>query len=387
MSTRIRVSAATPYDVVVGQGTTSELSHLLGDDVRRVAVVHPAALGQRARDLRSMLGRDQLDVHLLEVPDGEDAKAADVLQFCWRVLGDAGFTRSDVVVGLGGGATTDLAGFVAATWLRGVRFVNLPTTVLGMVDAAVGGKTGINTAAGKNLVGAFHEPVGVLCDLDVLSTLSGPELRSGLAEVVKCGFIADPTILDLIEHAGAATVLDPTSPILAELVAKGIEVKARTVAADLHETTGLDHASGGSDDSIGREALNYGHTLAHAIEREEHFGIRHGEAVSIGMVFVAELARRHDRIDDDLLSRHREVLSSLSLPTTWAGAFTPLLEAMRLDKKTRGDQLRFVVLDDLARPGILAGPDEQVLRESFTALAGGGAGPWSADAHGGGSRR
>lgn len=371
MSARVRVSAASPYEVVVGQGATSELASLLGDDVRRVAVVHPPALAARAQALRGVVGRDQLDVHLVEVPDGEAAKVADVLQFCWRVLGEAGFTRSDVVVGLGGGATTDLAGFVAATWLRGVRFVNLPTTVLGMVDAAVGGKTGINTSAGKNLVGAFHEPVGVLCDLDVLTTLSGAELRSGLAEVVKCGFIADPSILELVENAGAATVLDPTSPILAELVTKGIEVKARTVAQDLHETTGLQHAAR-EGDSIGREALNYGHTLAHAIEREERFGIRHGEAVSIGMIFVAELARRYGRIDDDLVARHRDVLSSLALPTTWAGAFSPLLSAMRLDKKTRGDQLRFVVLDDLAQPGILAGPDEQVLRSSFDALACGG---------------
>lgn len=363
MTTRLQVRSGAPYEVVVGHGVSSGLGALLGEDVRRVALVHPRALRERAAAVRSDLGSDQLDVHLLEVPDGESAKGADVLQFCWRVLGDAGFTRSDVVVGLGGGATTDLAGFVAATWLRGVRFVNLPTTVLGMVDAAVGGKTGINTAAGKNLVGAFHEPVGVLCDLDLLTTLPGAELRSGLAEVVKCGFIDDPSILELIENAGTATVLDPTSPILAELVTKGIAVKARVVAGDLRER------GGAGDGDVGREALNYGHTLGHAIEREEHFGIRHGEAISVGMVFVAELARRHDLIDDALVQRHREALSSLSLPTTWAGAFAPLLAAMRLDKKTRGDQLRFVVLEDLARPTILAGPEESVLRESFEALA------------------
>lgn len=373
MTTRIRVETAAPYDVLVGSGVSSRLSALVGDDVRRVAVVHPAVLAGRAARLRAELldavaGR-ALDVHLVEVPDGEAAKTAAVLQYCWGVLGDAGFTRSDVVVGLGGGATTDLAGFVAASWLRGVRFVNLPTTVLGMVDAAVGGKTGINTAAGKNLVGAFHEPAGVLCDLDLLVDLPSAELRSGLAEVVKCGFIADPSILELIEGAGAATVLDPTSPILAELVAKGIRVKADTVAGDLRETGG--GAEGPS--SIGREALNYGHTLGHAIEREEGYTVRHGEAISVGMVFVAELARRHDLIGADLVDRHREVLGSLSLPTTWAGAFSPLLAAMRLDKKTRGDQLRFVVLEDLGRTRILAGPDESVLRESFAALTATGA--------------
>ncbi|RYY50295.1 MAG: 3-dehydroquinate synthase [Actinomycetales bacterium] len=335
MTTRIRVETAAPYDVVVGAGASARLASLVGDDVRRVAILHPAALRERAARLRAQLiteqATDTVDVHLVELPDGEAAKTAEVLQYCWSVLGTAGFTRSDVVVGFGGGATTDLAGFVAASWLRGVRFINLPTTVLGMVDAAVGGKTGINTASGKNLVGAF---------------------------------IADPSILELVEGAGAATVLDPTSPILAELVAKGIRVKARTVAGDLRETGG----SHEDEASIGREALNYGHTLGHAIEREENYSVRHGEAISVGMVFVAELAQRHDLIDADLVQRHRDVLGSLALPTTWAGAFTPLLAAMRLDKKTRGDQLRFVVLEDLGRTTILAGPDETTLRDSFAAL-------------------
>ncbi len=369
MTVRIRVETSAPYDVLVGSGVSDQLASLVGDDVRRVAIVHPTVLRERAARLRSTLLREQatraLDVHLLEVPDGEAAKNAEVLQYCWDVLGRTGFTRSDVVVGFGGGATTDLAGFVAASWLRGVRFVNVSTTVLGMVDAAVGGKTGINTAAGKNLVGAFHEPVGVLCDLDLLVDLPSAELRSGLAEVVKCGFIADPSILELIEGVGTGAVLDPTSAILAELVAKGIRVKAQTVAGDLRETGG-----GAEDDSgIGREALNYGHTLGHAIEREERYTVRHGEAISVGMVYVAELAHRHGLIDADLVQRHRDVLSSLSLPTTWAGAFSPLLAAMRLDKKTRGDQLRFVVLEDLGRTTILAGPDEQTLRDSFAALA------------------
>ncbi|WP_286690823.1 3-dehydroquinate synthase family protein [Aeromicrobium sp. REDSEA-S38_B2] len=393
MTVRIRVETSAPYDVLVGSGVSDQLASLVGDDVRRVAIVHPTVLRERAARLRSTLLREQatraLDVHLLEVPDGEAAKNAEVLQYCWDVLGRTGFTRSDVVVGFGGGATTDLAGFVAASWLRGVRFVNVSTTVLGMVDAAVGGKTGINTAAGKNLVGAFHEPVGVLCDLDLLVDLPSAELRSGLAEVVKCGFIADPSILELIEGVGTGAVLDPTSAILAELVAKGIRVKAQTVAGDLRETGGgagpwaakgagrgagpwaaKSTGGGAEDDSgIGREALNYGHTLGHAIEREERYTVRHGEAISVGMVYVAELAHRHGLIDADLVQRHRDVLSSLSLPTTWAGAFSPLLAAMRLDKKTRGDQLRFVVLEDLGRTTILAGPDEQTLRDSFAALA------------------
>ena len=357
MTTRLTVHTASPYDVVIGHGVTDEVRHVVGPDARRVAVIHPPALRDRAMHLHG--GLADLEVTLVEVPDGEAAKTVEVLARCWDALGDAGFTRSDVVIGLGGGSTTDIAGFVAASWLRGVRFVNLPTTVLGMVDAAVGGKTGINTASGKNLVGAFHEPAGVLCDLDTLASLPAEELRSGMAEVVKCGFIADPSILELIE-AEPEHALDPASPRVAELMAKGIAVKAATVETDLHETG----ASGG----IGREALNYGHTLGHALERVHGFGLRHGEAISVGMVFVAEVARRSDRIDADLLARHRAVLGLLGLPTTDDTDFDELLAAIRLDKKTRGNQLRFVVLDGLAQPAILAGPDEALLREAHQAL-------------------
>ena len=368
MTTRLTVHTASPYDVVVGHGVTDEARQMVGPDARRVAVIHSPALLERAAHLRAAL--DDLEVLLLEVPDGEEAKSAENLTRCWDALGDAGFTRSDVVIGLGGGATTDLAGFVAASWLRGVRFVNLPTTVLGMVDAAVGGKTGINTASGKNLVGAFHEPAGVLCDLDALVSLPAEELRSGMAEVAKCGFIADPSILELIE-AAPESVLDPTSSLLAELIAKGIAVKAATVAGDLRETGGSGGGAGpwaAGGTGIGREALNYGHTLGHALERVHGYRLRHGEAISVGMVFVAEVAHRSDRIDADLLSRHRAVLGLLGLPTTDDTVFDELLAAMRLDKKTRGNELRLVVLDGLARPAIFAGPDEQLLRDAHQAL-------------------
>ncbi|MFC5678571.1 3-dehydroquinate synthase [Aeromicrobium endophyticum] len=363
MTTRLTVPTARPYDVVIGHGVHEQLRGLVGFGmgVMRVAIIHAPTMAAQAARLREPLVSDHLEVHLIEVPDSEQAKTTDVLAFCWKVLGRAGFTRSDVIVGLGGGATTDLAGFVAASWLRGVRFVNVPTTVLGMVDAAVGGKTGINTDEGKNLVGAFHEPVGVLCDLDVLADLPARELRSGMAEVVKCGFIADPSILDLVEAAPAA-IADPTSHIVAELITKGISVKARTVAGDLRET--------GSDGSIGREALNYGHTFGHAVERFEHYRVRHGEAISIGMVFVAEVAHRAGMIDRDLLDRHRSILELVGLPTTYRpGIWEALATTMRLDKKTRGDQLRFVVLESLAQPVILAGPDESLLLDAYRAVA------------------
>ncbi len=197
--TTIRVGGDAPYDVVVGTGLLGELPGLLGPRVQRVAVIHPRALRATGDAIREDLQEQGYDAVLLEVPDAEDAKTAEVAAFCWSALGQSGFTRSDAVLGVGGGATTDLAGFVGATWLRGVRVVLVPTTLLAMVDAAVGGKTGINTAQGKNLVGAFHPPAGVLCDLATLETLPRNDYVSGLAEVVKAGFIADPRILELVE--------------------------------------------------------------------------------------------------------------------------------------------------------------------------------------------
>ena len=297
------------------------------------------------------------------MPDGEEAKDAEVLAFCWGVLGRSGFTRSDLVVTFGGGSTTDLAGFVAASWLRGVRVVHVPTTLLAMVDAAVGGKTGINTAEGKNLVGAFHEPAGVLCDLSVLETLPRAELVSGMAEVVKCGFIADPEILAIVERAPEAS-LTPGSAELRELVERAIRVKIDVVSGDLRETA---RGAGGHP---GREALNYGHTLGHAIERAEGYRMRHGEAVALGMLFVAELARLTDRLDDATADRHRSTLELVGLPTSYDGAsWEDLLATMRIDKKTRGDLLRFVVLEELGRPVVLEGPTEKVLQEAFGAVS------------------
>lgn len=362
--TRLRVETASPYDVIVGNGVHGDLRGLLGDGVERVAIIHSAPLLSWAHTLRDPLVADGLDVHLIEVPAGESAKQVDVLTFCWGVLGSAGFTRSDAIVGLGGGATTDLAGFVAASWLRGVRLVTVPTTVLGMVDAAVGGKTGINTAAGKNLVGAFHEPAGVLCDLDTLQTLPADEVRSGFAEIIKCGFIADSTILDLVE-AAPGRAIDTGGVIMPELIAKGIAVKARAVAGDLRES------GHGLDGSIGRESLNYGHTLGHAIEKREHFGLRHGEAVSIGMVYAAELSRLSGRISPELVARHRHLLGMVGLPTSYdPDAFDQLHDNMRMDKKTRGSQLRFVVLAAVESPVIFPGPDDELLRAAYAELCG-----------------
>ena len=352
--TTIHVASPAPYDVEVGPGVLDRLPAVLGDGVRRVALVHAPGLTVELPDV------EVLD---LEVPDGEAAKTAAIVADCWERLGAAGFTRSDAVVTVGGGATTDLGGFVAATWLRGVRVVHVPTSLLAMVDAAVGGKTGIDTGAGKNLVGSFHEPAGVLCDLDFLATLPAEELVSGLAEVVKCGFIADPEILTLVEKDPTAA-LDPASDVLAELVERAVRVKAEVVAMDLRETGGV----GGHP---GREALNYGHTLGHAIEKDSGYTIRHGEAVSIGMVYVAALARLADRLDGETATRHASVLESVGLPTTTSAApFDDLLALMRVDKKARGNTLRFLVLDGLAQPAVLADPSDELLRAAYAEIGG-----------------
>ena len=359
-STVITVGGNVPYDVVVGQGLLGGLPSLLGADAQRVAVIHPLAMRELALSIEQVLAAQAISTLLIEVPDAERAKTAEVAADCWAKLGQAGFTRSDVVVGVGGGATTDLAGFVAATWLRGVRLINIPTTLLGMVDAAVGGKTGINTAEGKNLVGSFHAPAGVLCDLDTLDTLPRKDFASGMAEVVKCGFIADPLILDLVESdvEGAVT---PGGAHVRQLVERAIQVKADVVAGDLRESL-----PGG----LGREILNYGHTFGHAVEQVEHYSWRHGAAVSVGMIYVAELAGLAGRLDAATVARHHSVLQSLNLPTSYRGdRWSALVAAMKVDKKSRGDRLRFVVLDELAKPGLLDGPDAALLQAAYARVS------------------
>ena len=358
----LHVAGASPYDVRIGSGLLGELPGMLGAGVQRVAVIHPRALAATGEAIREDLLAQGYDAHGIEIPDGEEAKLAPVASFCWQVLGQTGFTRSDAVVTVGGGATTDMGGFVAATWLRGVKVVHMPTTLLGMVDAAVGGKTGMNTTEGKNLVGAFHEPTGVLCDLAALETLPRNELVSGLAEVLKCGFIADPAILDLVE-ADPEAATTPGTPALRELIERAIRVKIDVVVGDLKET-------GGSGGHPGREVLNYGHTLGHAVERVEQYKFRHGAAVAIGMTFVAELARLAGRLDEATADRHRSVLELVGLPTSYRGGVWPQLhEAMKLDKKTRGDQLRFVVLDGLGRPSVLQGPDPALLTAAYAEIS------------------
>jgi 3-dehydroquinate synthase len=346
----VTVPGGKPYDVVIGPGTQAELGLVLAGTAR-AAVVHAPPLAGLAGAAVETLQTAGVAAEAVVVPDGEAAKTAEVAARAWEEFGRLGLTRSDAVVGVGGGAVTDLAGFLAATWVRGVRVVHLPTSLLGMVDAAVGGKTGINTGAGKNMVGAFHPPAAVLADTDVLAGLPEAEFRAGLAEVVKCGFIADAAVLERLEA-------DPTGRRdTAELIERAVRVKAEAVGEDLFDTGR-------------REFLNYGHTLAHAIERVEDFGWRHGEAVAVGLVFAAELAGQAGLLTRAEVDRHRELVVAMGLPTTYAGDWGRLQSVMRVDKKARGASLRFVVLDGLGNPQILTDPDQAWLDAAWAAVNG-----------------
>ncbi|MGG7463425.1 3-dehydroquinate synthase [Plantibacter sp. YIM 135347] len=349
--TVIEVTGDNPYPIVVGRGLGAEIVEALGTNVARVLIVHPPTLGEKAARLRESL-LEHYEVLLAEIPDAEAGKRVEVAAFCWGVMGQANFTRTDAVIGFGGGAVTDVAGFVAATWLRGVRLVQLPTTVLGMVDAAVGGKTAINTAEGKNLVGAFYAPAAVINDLDTLDTLPKNEILAGFAEVVKAGFIRYPEILDIVE-ADVDRATDPKTPEFRRAIELAIQMKADVVSEDFTEQ-GL------------REILNYGHTLGHAIEHTERYQWRHGAAVAVGMMFAAELSRLAGRLSDEAVDRHRRVLELLTLPVSYpVGRWNTLIATMQRDKKTRGSMLRFIVLDDIAKPTVLQGPEASLLFAAY----------------------
>jgi 5-deoxy-5-amino-3-dehydroquinate synthase len=310
------------YDVVVGEGVLGALAGVVADRApaaRRVAVVTQPALEGRARELEAGVSAD---VHL--IGDGEAAKTLETVGGLCRAFARAGLARTDAVVALGGGVVTDVAGFAAATYHRGVALVNAPTTLLGQVDAAIGGKTGVNLPEGKNLVGAFWQPAAVLCDTATLATLPVGEWASGRGEMAKYAFLGpgppDASLLDL-----------PVD----QQVARCAAIKAAVVAADERE-------------SDRRMVLNYGHTLAHALEAaglaEGTGGLRHGEAVAVGLVFAALLARRLGRIDEARVALHRRVVGGFDLPGelpagTSAGA---MLDFMARDKKARHD-LTFVL--------------------------------------------
>ncbi|KAB7788452.1 bifunctional shikimate kinase/3-dehydroquinate synthase [Bifidobacterium cebidarum] len=354
-------TAIEPYNVAIGEGAMNRLVDVLGTQPKKIALIHTQPVQRHSDRARALLRQGGYEVSDIVIPDAEPGKTIAVANGIWERLGAEGFTRSDAVVGLGGGAATDLAGFVAATWMRGIRYVNCPTSLLAMVDASTGGKTGINTPQGKNLVGSFYTPAGVLADMTTLASLPNDIFIEGLGEVAKSGFIRDPEILHILEeHAdelrnfnGQTFLGSPLEDVVAELIERTVRVKAYHVSSDLKEK-GL------------REFLNYGHTLGHAIEKLEHFRWRHGNAVAVGMVYAAELANIMGLIDRDLVDYHRSLLSSLGLPTSWNdGSFEDVLALMHRDKKARGNELRFVVLDSIGHVVHLDNPSVDDVEEAF----------------------
>jgi 3-dehydroquinate synthase len=343
----IKVTAEHDYEILIGVDWKSELSRLLAGRTRAAVIV--------SQDMQSRLGdlnAGDTEIFTFPVPDGESGKSSATLLQVWNWLGAAGFTRNDLVVAIGGGATTDFAGFAAATWLRGIDWVAIPTTVAGMVDAAVGGKTAINSEYGKNLIGSFHSPKAVLVDFSWLETLTDRDYSAGLAEVVKAGFIADGEILNLM-RGKTVTMIRKDNGTVKEIFTRAIAVKANVVSQDFKE-------------NFAREALNYGHTLGHAIELESKFSMRHGECVAIGMAFMAQLQFALGMITKELAQDHLDILENLGLPTSYKrGAWPILLANMSLDKKSRGKSLRFVTITGIGKTDRLENPDEKLLYSAY----------------------
>ncbi len=324
------------YEVVVGAGAIAELESLLPDDAARVAVVT-----QDAVPLTWSSASRSVETYVID--SGESAKSLATIETLTRGFARQGLTRRDVVVGIGGGMVTDVAGFAAASWHRGTPVVHVATTLLGMVDAAIGGKTGVNLPEGKNLVGAFWQPVGVICDLDALATLPEREMRCGLGEMSKYHFLTGDDLL--------ALALD-------ERIARCIEIKADIVSSDERE--------GGR-----RALLNYGHTLAHAIETATDHAIAHGEAVAIGLVFAAELALELDRVDEARVDEHRRVVAGeygLRITPPDGLDVDGLMTLMARDKKAL-DGLTFV-LDGPDGVEVVADVPEQAVRVALNRFVG-----------------
>ena len=338
----IKVSAEREYEITIGVSWRERLTEIIARH-NKILIVAP----QIIVDLYQLHSITSERVSLAISREAEEQKSilqwSELIDLC----GDIGLTRSDAVVAIGGGATSDLAGFVAASWLRGVSWYALPTSLAAMVDAAIGGKTGINTRHGKNLVGAFFSPAEVIIDLAFLESLSDRDFSAGLAEIIKTAFIGPVRILEILE---SCSDLSEVRNQLLEIITLTAQYKAKVVSGDFRE---------GRE----REVLNYGHTLAHAIEKFESYSLRHGEAVAIGLVFAAELSHLCCGLSMSEVDRHRSLLSRFALPTTFSPSALPqLLEYMQGDKKSRGAQMRFIGISQPGQPAWL----EQVTIDQIT---------------------
>ena len=319
---KLKISADRKYEIFIDTDFQDAIISIAKKH-QKVLLVIPSKLAKIVKVKK--IG----NLKVITVSDGENQKDFATLQKIWAELGKGQFSRSDAIIGLGGGATTDLAGYAAASWLRGISWYAIPTSLAAMVDASIGGKTAINSPAGKNLIGAFYSPSAVYIDLDFLKTLPKRDISAGMAEVIKCGFIADRKILNLVQ----SDVLD-----FQELIYRSVKVKVDVVNKDFKE-------------SKLREILNYGHTLGHAIEKHSKFKLRHGEAVSIGLVFAAELSNLVGSLSEDDVQEHKQILKSFNLPTTYAkSAFPALLKLMLSDKKVKNRKIRFIGLSKIGKP-------------------------------------
>ena len=339
----IKVSAEHDYEVVFVDDWKKTFTD--------VVALHSKVLVIAPKQLVIKFKLDSLEspnVKVIATPSGEAAKSPEYLLQLWEACASFGLTRSDAIVGIGGGSTTDLAGFVGATWLRGIHWYAIPTSLAGMVDASIGGKTGINSSHGKNLIGAFNSPQRVIIDQSFLTSLSQRDFNAGMAEVIKAGFIANPKILELAQSAASN---------IGELIWLSINVKAQVVSVDFKE-------------SKQREILNYGHTLGHAIEKLENYELRHGEAIAIGLVFAAELSNISGHLSEAIVEQHRKLLKDLDLPITYKkGALPQLLGLMASDKKSRGASLRFIGISDIGKPVWLENITNEQISRAYERIA------------------
>ena len=338
---KITIKADRKYQILVDIDYSVEISNIAKAH-QRVVLIAPAKL------LKIIKLKKYSNITLISVPDGELQKNSKTLERVWSELGKRKISRADAIVGLGGGATTDLAGFAAATWLRGITWYAIPTSLAAMVDAAIGGKTAINSSAGKNLIGSFYSPAGVYIDLQFLQTLPVRDLSAGMAEVIKCGYISDEEILKLVQE----DVID-----FKELIYRSIKVKADVVNRDFKE-------------SKLREILNYGHTLGHAIEKHSKYRLRHGEAVSIGLVFAAELSNIVGDLPADVVEEHRRILTSFNLPISYPKQHLVALQKLMIsDKKVKGNQIRFIGLTKVGKPTWFESVNSKQIKMAYERIA------------------
>jgi 3-dehydroquinate synthase len=336
----IRVNLAErSYDIEIGSGNLQRLGAFAAEHGRTThAVVITDENVQEPYAMRATesLIRAGIDVELIAVLPGETSKSIAATADLWQEMLDLGADRRTVVVAVGGGVVGDLAGFVAATFARGLRFIQAPTSLLAQVDSSVGGKVGINLPAAKNMVGAFYQPAGVLIDTATLATLPADEYRSGLAEVVKYGVILDAEFFAYLE-SHATEIIARREDVLAQVVARCCRLKADVVEHDEREETGL------------RAVLNYGHTFGHAFESLAGYGrLMHGEGVAIGMCCAARLAQRLGRVDAEFVARQQKLIESFGLPTAVPDIDREkILAAMQHDKKVAHGKLKFVLPDRL----------------------------------------